>query len=423
MAAHTNAWNNATPVGSDLASSIDDFFRALKVDIDERMSLGHYWGDATAEGINQDGTHRALVVNPIANTSILKTNANQSLTGSDATPAVDLGITWNTTGVPTALKVNITNTASGANSMLFDLQIGGVSRFSVDKIGNIRAVSAANVNLLLGGGAASEQTVEFRANAVLESKFTNFAGSVYWDSDGSWNFRTLNAATNRLTISNVGDVTAGRNLVTPTIANNTAYLARNSAATAISMLGMNGSNAMFVGNSDAASVGSMTFFSGSTFLWNAAGTTLWNMSATAFYPQSNNTHDLGGASNRVRVGYFQTLNVVNGGTAVGSSGNLSLSGGLLTGGDITSNSNSAIISVGNNIATLAMLQGGDSSGATQRGANLRLMSNAGAGYIGLEAISGTEYYLWVDTAGKLRIGTNTPHGGGDTSGSLVGLQS
>jgi hypothetical protein len=58
-----------------------------------------------------------------------------SLTGSNASSLIDLAGTWNTTGNPTAIKLNITNTASGATAKLIDLQVGGTSEFVVDKAG------------------------------------------------------------------------------------------------------------------------------------------------------------------------------------------------------------------------------------------------------------------------------------------------
>lgn len=58
-----------------------------------------------------------------------------SLTGSASASFVDLSGTWNTTGTPTAIKLNITDTASNASSLLMDLQVGGASRFKVDRFG------------------------------------------------------------------------------------------------------------------------------------------------------------------------------------------------------------------------------------------------------------------------------------------------
>ena len=60
-----------------------------------------------------------------------------SLSGS----ALNIAQTWNTTGTPTALKLNVTNTSSNASSKLMDLQVNGTSQFYVTKDGNIRLQS------------------------------------------------------------------------------------------------------------------------------------------------------------------------------------------------------------------------------------------------------------------------------------------
>lgn len=73
-------------------------------------------------------------ITPAANTSAL-VSTGYSLTGSNAQSLIDLAGTWNTSGTPTAFKVNITNTASNAASMLADFQIGGVSQFKVQADG------------------------------------------------------------------------------------------------------------------------------------------------------------------------------------------------------------------------------------------------------------------------------------------------
>ena len=58
-----------------------------------------------------------------------------SLTGSQATSALSIAQTWNTSGAPTALLMNITDTASQATSKLFDFQTGSVSKLSITKGG------------------------------------------------------------------------------------------------------------------------------------------------------------------------------------------------------------------------------------------------------------------------------------------------
>ena len=76
----------------------------------------------------------AAITVAAANTSAL-VSTGYSLTGSDATSMIDLAGTWNTTGTPTALKLNVTDTASNAASLLMDLQVGGASKLSLRKDG------------------------------------------------------------------------------------------------------------------------------------------------------------------------------------------------------------------------------------------------------------------------------------------------
>lgn len=66
-----------------------------------------------------------------------------SLTGSNAQSIIDLAGTWNTSGTPTGVKLNVTDTASNAASLLMDLQVGGVSQFKVSKAGDVVARSAS----------------------------------------------------------------------------------------------------------------------------------------------------------------------------------------------------------------------------------------------------------------------------------------
>lgn len=82
-------------------------------------------------------TGALVITQGTANASVL-TSSGHSLTGSNATGMIDLAGTWNTTGTPTAVKLNITDTASNASSLLLDLQVGGSSKFKVDKAGSLR---------------------------------------------------------------------------------------------------------------------------------------------------------------------------------------------------------------------------------------------------------------------------------------------
>lgn len=76
----------------------------------------------------------------MAGTSWDDTNRALTLTGATVTtsqPVLNLSQTWNAGAVTfTGLKFNATDTASGANSLLLDLQIGGSSIFKVSKTGS-----------------------------------------------------------------------------------------------------------------------------------------------------------------------------------------------------------------------------------------------------------------------------------------------
>ena len=63
------------------------------------------------------------------------------------TPLLNFAQTWNNAGVAfTALKLNITDTASAAGARLMDLQVGGVSKFAVIKAGGISIDATAGIN-------------------------------------------------------------------------------------------------------------------------------------------------------------------------------------------------------------------------------------------------------------------------------------
>jgi hypothetical protein len=101
------------------------------------------------------------ITNGTANTAAL--TASYSVTGSSTTPLLDLSGTWNTSGLATGLKLNITDTASASSSLLMDLQVGGTSQMSVSKGGVINLGTSATYKARL---------VAFSNNSGI-SAFTN----------------------------------------------------------------------------------------------------------------------------------------------------------------------------------------------------------------------------------------------------------
>ena len=67
-------------------------------------------------------------------------------------PLSNLTALWNSIGTTfSAIKMNVTDTASAAASLLMDLQVGGVSQFRVSKGGQVTALSRATIDGLTVG--------------------------------------------------------------------------------------------------------------------------------------------------------------------------------------------------------------------------------------------------------------------------------
>ena len=81
-----------------------------------------------------------------------------------AQPTIDASVTWNNSGVTfTGWKFNVTDTASASGSLLADWQVGGASKFNVDKSGNIQ-IAGSYINL--GGSTSSYPRVKASGNDV-----------------------------------------------------------------------------------------------------------------------------------------------------------------------------------------------------------------------------------------------------------------
>jgi hypothetical protein len=93
-----------------------------------------------------------------------------TLTGGTVTantPVIDATQTWNSSGTTfTGIRFDVTDTASAAGSLLMDLRVGGVSRFSISKAG---AATAASITFPTTGndtGGTIAANDSFRSLAV-----------------------------------------------------------------------------------------------------------------------------------------------------------------------------------------------------------------------------------------------------------------
>lgn len=129
------------------------------------------------------------------NTGAFTTLSANNGTLTSSSPAFTLAQTWNSAGVVfTALRANVTDTASNASSLLMDLQVGGSSRFSITKAGNVEIPQGQYLN------AGINSSVRFSADSWLFARgvggaerallnnagiFTQSGGSFGWSSSAS----------------------------------------------------------------------------------------------------------------------------------------------------------------------------------------------------------------------------------------------
>lgn len=88
-----------------------------------------------------------------------------SLTAANAQSMLNFSGTWNTTGNPVALRLALTDTASGATSKFLEFlggAAGATSLFNVDKLGN-----ATGTTFLAGNGAVGAPSLSFASQTDL----------------------------------------------------------------------------------------------------------------------------------------------------------------------------------------------------------------------------------------------------------------
>jgi hypothetical protein len=215
------------------------------------------------------------------NTAIISAS-NYSLTGANAQSLLDLAGTWNTSGTPTLLKANVTDTASAAGSLLLDLQVGGTSRFRVDKVGDVwgSTFRISSLRLAQGGDYAFADNAGSIWRIGVASGFTE--GQIF-------------SAGGNLALSLTANVIEQRNGT-----NAQAFRLYNTFTDASNYERLELRFSSNFARLDSSSAGSGTarslIFSASSFFWNAAngGATQWTITnAGHFLAGADNTYDIG----------------------------------------------------------------------------------------------------------------------------------
>lgn len=168
---NTSSTNNSrillAVTGTTITRNVADANTALIVSQENATSTGDIF-----EANNSTGT--VFMVGQTGATTIQP----NSLTGTAATSSLSITQTWNTTGTPTAIFANITDTASNASSLLMDLQTGGVSNFRVSKGGTATARGIVSLgNVTLNGDVQLSKTIT-PAGTTGARTINNNSGSV-----------------------------------------------------------------------------------------------------------------------------------------------------------------------------------------------------------------------------------------------------
>ena len=104
-------------------------------------------------------------------------------TVTSSTPIVDGAQTWNSGAVTfTALKINVTDTASSSTSALADLQVGGSSKFVFGKSGTIFFPASGYSTFGFGSGGGGVMGVTYSGSNVFgftAFNYHTFAGTQY----------------------------------------------------------------------------------------------------------------------------------------------------------------------------------------------------------------------------------------------------
>ena len=156
--------------------------------------------------------------------ALSSTFSGQTLTAATATPIMDLSATWNTSGTPSAFKLNVTDTASNASSLLLNLQVGGTVRASVSKSGNI-----ANTGSIISTQGGYSRTLDNTGLFIVTP--SGQAGTVRITQTGIQDWQISNVASSgnlsiggHVVITPQGNVRLGTASLATTATNGFAYI-------------------------------------------------------------------------------------------------------------------------------------------------------------------------------------------------------
>lgn len=153
-------WRNATGV----TSTVDiNLFRDAAGTLAQRngtnaQTLRVYKSYTDASNYSRLAINNNQIASEVLGTGSLAITAD--------TPLLNLAQTWNNAAVTfTGAKINVTDTASNAASLLLDLQVGGASKVSIDKTGKVQ-VPTINGQTTLNIGESTTGFGNYSGNGI-----------------------------------------------------------------------------------------------------------------------------------------------------------------------------------------------------------------------------------------------------------------
>jgi len=152
----------------------------LNVGAGGTLGTGAFVNTGTSGGtvplLNAGNTFSATqTITPTANANALAVSG-YSLTGANAQSLLDLSGTLNTSGSPSIIKLNLTNTASGTATKFADFQLGGTSQITLTTGG-----TTPSVGLNIAGNNFGGWSLINGADAGVTNNFE--ALQAYWASN------------------------------------------------------------------------------------------------------------------------------------------------------------------------------------------------------------------------------------------------
>jgi len=221
----------------------------------------------------------------------------------------DMADTWNAGGTTfTAIKMNVTDTASAAGSLLLDLQVGGTSRFSVSKQCHVN-IRGTDPQIRLGYLNESQFIIN---QGIL------VAGSTYAMGWSSSSIGVTNTNADLTLFRDAADTLAqrrGTNAQAFRLYETFTDVSNYSRLEVIFDAG----NALFGLNATKLGTGvqrGLGFLTGGNLRWSIGATT------GHFLAGADNTYDIGAnGANRPRTGYFSNVIVAANGYFAGALNN------------------------------------------------------------------------------------------------------